>query len=613
MDSHLLQKSKIRRFFLAVFLVLLLLPQPAKSQGPPITARVNTTRISTDELVVLTVTVVDDSAQQPRPLLPRLDGLAVVDLDIATDVDLIDGQIHTEVIYTYRLQARRTGSLTIPPIAVKIDDQTYKTPPVSIEVSQGAAPAPSPGNAVIPEDISPPADMEGQDFFIEAEVDRVNPFVGQQIIYTFRFYQALQVYREPQYEEPLLTEFETMGLPVQEYNLDVAERTYLVTEIRTALFPNTPGDMTIGPARLMLPGNIYEEPVDLYTEPIEINVRSLPKNAPPGFNGAVGQYQVEASFSPQVAVVNQPSTLFVSVSGIGNIRDLPELAWPELEGWQAYNSLTSMTTAMEGNMFTGTRVYERVMVPGQIGEFVIPAIPFIYFDPIAVEYKRVDTESLSVKVIPAPTPDATALAVGAGPTSTPMAVAETELPVGESRIGLLAWFDLLNLGQRLVTPLAVVLFAGLCGLLPVALLLGVGGNWLWRRRTELFPASKREEPPEQPPLQEEPIQQPRQSIHPVLMAAMKESNNNYKAVDRALNLYLSDALKSSVNGLTRLELAKRLEQSGLEESLVARIDSCLVQSELGRYGPVTEDAGWSLMVETDALLFELDKVFGDEE
>ena len=263
-----------------------------------------------------------------------------------------------------------------------------------------SAPAPSPGNEVIPENISPPAALQGDDFFIEALVDLPAPYLEQQLIYTFRFYQALQVYREPQFEGPLFDGFETMGLPVQEYNLDAAGRTYLVTEIRTALFPTSPGKITIGPARLMLPGNIYEEPVDLYTEPIEIDTRPLPDNPPPGFNGAVGQYGIEAWFKPVEVAVHQPATLFVAVSGVGNIRELPDLNWPDMTGWQAYNSLTSLTSAMENNVMTGTRVYERVMVPSEIGDFTIPPISLVYFDPVAAEYRTINTDSLAVKVVP---------------------------------------------------------------------------------------------------------------------------------------------------------------------------------------------------------------------
>jgi hypothetical protein len=592
-------------------LLLGLFPAAVKGQDSPITAWVNSSTLSTDELVVLTVKVVDDSAQQPRPLLPRLDGLAVVDLDIATDVDLVNGEIHTEVIYTYRLQPRRTGLLTIPPVAVKIDDQTYKTAPISIRVSQGAAPAPSPGNEVIPSDVSPPANFEGDDFFIEALVDLPNPYLGQQLIYTFRFYQALQVYRQPQYEQPLFTEFETMGLPVQEYNLDAAGRTYLVSEIRTALFPASTGKVTIGPARLMLPGNIYEEPIDLYTEPIQLEVKPLPASPPPNFNGAVGQYEIEAWFNPPEATVNQPATLFVAVSGSGNIRELPELTWPELEGWQAYNSLTSLTTAMEDNVMSGTRVYERVMVPAQIGEFAIPPISLVYFDPIAAEYRTISTESLTAKVVPASTANQAAQAAPR-PTDTPLdIVTADEAPEAPATgVGASAWLELWELGRSLVTSMATVLLVGLCGVIPAAIVLGFGGNWVWRRRHTIFAEKESELPVAPRPAA--PLEQPSQSIHPALVTAMKDTSDNYKAVSQALNTYLSQALQTSVNGLTRAELTSRLGGLGLEQTLIERIEDSLTQSELGRFGPVTDDVGWSLMVETDDLLFKLDQTLGSD-
>ncbi len=588
-----------------LILLLILLPPPVRGQDSPITASVNLTELSTDELVVLTVTVVDDSPQQPRPILPRLDGLAVIDLDISTEVSLVNGQIQTEVTYTYLLQPRRTGLLTIPPVSVKIDDQIFKTAPISVRVGQGAPPAPSPGNAVNPDNISPPANLEGQDFFVEAQVSLAKPYVGQQFIYTFRFYQALQVYREPQYEGPLFSGFDTIGLPVREFNLDVADRTYLITEIRTGLFAKRPGNMTIGPARLMLPGNIYEEPIDLYTEQVEVDVKPVPDDAPPNFSGAVGQYEIKAWFSPQVAVVNQPSIFSVAVSGIGNIQEIPEPIWPELN-WRSYNSLTSLTTEMQGDLMTGTRVYEKVVIPDQVGEFTILEATFVYFDPVAAEYRTMTTEPFSVKIIPAPTPEPTVIAVA--PTATPVNVVALNTPaavVGEP-------FDSTASESRDTTwrfmPVAVILFLGICVAIPVAAILGAGGVWLWQRQ----------QPREVAPLariakKEEKLQQPAQQIHPALVVAMKTTNNNYKAVSQALNTYLSQVLKTSVNGLTRTELAERLREHGLAETLIERIADCLAQSEIGRYGPITDDAGWSLMTTADELLFELDQAFGPVE
>ena len=223
-------------------------------------------------------------------------------------------------------------------------------------------PAPSPGNAASPPNIVPPPGIEGQDFFVESVVDLPTPYVGQQVVYTFRFYQAIKLYRPPQHEMPIFNRMDTIGLPVQQYNLDVGNRTYLITEIRTALFPKTAGNVRIGPAQLVLPGNYFEEPVEFYTGPATLQVKTLPGNAPTGFNGAVGQYQIEAWFSPQIAVVNQPGTFSVAVSGTGNVHTLPEPIWPNLSGWRPYDSLTNATTEMSDGRMIGTRIYERLIM-----------------------------------------------------------------------------------------------------------------------------------------------------------------------------------------------------------------------------------------------------------
>jgi hypothetical protein len=590
---------------LSLILLLWGLPSPVQAQDSPITAAVNKTHYSTDELVILTVTVVDDSALQPRPILSRLDGLAVIDLDISTDVGLVNGKIHTEVTYTYRLQPRRTGTLTIPPVTVKIDGEIFKAAPLSLEVSQGAPPAPSSGNTARPANITPPAALQGQDFYIESQLDPSNPYLGQQLIYTFRFYQAIQVYRQPEYDGPLFTGFESMGLPVRQYNLDVNDRTYLITEIRTALFAKSPGRLTIGPARMMFPGNIYEEPVEMYTEPLTLEVKPLPGNAPPEFSGAVGQFKIESSLSPQVAIVTQPSTLFVALSGTGNIQALPEPLWPELNGWRIFESLSSLTTdtSPEGQM-TGTRMFERLVVADQTGEYTIPPAKYVYFDPVAGEYRTITSASLAVKVIPAPTPEPTPSAV-ATPAATAVTALSATTPLPDQQTVKPGLVDLPATRPALTWPVMGLLFIGLCGALPLAAVLGAGGVWWWQRRRTRGPAPLASKSTHQE------LRQPGQKIHPSLAAAMRINDDNYKTVSQALHHYLSDMLQLPVHGLTRTELARRLGQRGVSQGLIERIEGCLAQSEMSRFGPTSDDAGWSLMAETDALLRELDGAIRD--
>jgi hypothetical protein len=576
-------------------------PIDVYSEDPPITANLNHDHYTTDELVILSVTVInDDSPQQLKPNLPPLDGLSIVNFDIATSVRDINGRIQTEVIYTYQLQPRRTGDITIPPIAVDVDGRTYRTSPLSLTVSQGSAPAPSPGNAVPPVSIIPPTDLQGQDFFVESVVDVSSPYIGQQLVYTFRFYQAIKLYQKPQYDMPIFNGLDTIGLPVQEYNVEADGRAYLVTEIRTALFPKHDGSIVIGPARLTFPGNFFEDPIELLTNPVNLRVLPLPDNPPPGFNGAVGQYQMEASFSPQVAIANQPSTYQVAISGNGNIHVLPQPIWPILNGWRIFDSDSSLTTGMNGDVMTGTRIFELVIASDNLGDFNIPPTKLVYFDPVAAEYRSISTKSIPGRIIPAPTPNpktATAVAISALPTATPV-IFNSSSPFDNQPVNQILP-DSLEMSFPMALSIAAILFWIVCSAIPVAAVTGAGAVWMWHQKKH------------QVEKEATVLKQPSKTMHPTLAAALAQNNDNYKAASEAMNVYLSQALSVSATGLTRTELANHLHRRGVPKSLINKIKDYLARSEMGRFGPKSDDNGWELLARTDELLFELDKAFDE--
>jgi hypothetical protein len=582
-----------------VFLLLMLWPQNSAGQNLPITATVDKTNFLTDELVTLTVTVIDDSAQQPRPVLPRLDGLAVIDLDISTQVDIdnVNSKIVTEVIYVYLLQPRRTGLLTIPPVSVRIDEGVFKTPPISINVRQGSTGAET---DTLPNEVSPPADVQGKDFLIESEVNILTPYVNQQIIHTFRSYQAVEIVEETQYEPPSFAEFETMGLPVREYNMDIGSRTYRVTETRTALFPQTSGEITIVPERLKTQGSAADDLIDLYTDPLTVNVQPLPDNAPAGFAGAVGRYEVNTWVEPKTVIVHEPMSLFVSVSGTGNIHALPEPNWPNIENWRAYNTLSSLTADIQDDgLLAGVRVFERLIIPDKIGNFMVPPITVVYFDPTAGAYQTIVTEPQPIKVVAPPGKAALPTAVTALPTATPVSIAANVPGTQQPDLVNPSLFDSLEEKVGSV-PLVGGIFVLICLLIPLAVFAGAGSFWFWQRRSS--PATQKTEVKE--------ILTDPQQTHPILAQAMQHYEDNYKAVNRALVTYLETILGMPVSGLTRPEIARYLRRTGLNEHYVQRINDCLAQSETGRYGPMTDDGGWSLIAEADVLLFELDEFLG---
>jgi hypothetical protein len=603
-NNYTLKSISLSFVWLIVFL-LILLPQNVMGQDLPISASVEKANFLTDELITLTVTVIDDSAQQPRPVLPRLDGLAVIDLDISTEVDIdnITGKIATEVTYVYLLQPRRTGLLTIPPVSVRIDEEIFKTPPISINVSQGEAAPSISEDKTTPNEISPPEDVQGKDLLVESEVDVLTPYVNQQIIHTFRSYQAIELDEETQYAPPSFDEFETMGLPVREYNVEIGDRAYRVTEIRTALFPQSSGKITIVPERLKTQGNASEDLIDLYTDPLTVDVQPLPDNAPAGFAGAVGQYEVKAWVEPKTVIVHEPMSLFVSVSGTGNIHALPEPTWPNIEDWRAYNTLSSLAADIQDDgLMAGVRTFERLIVPDHIGNFTVPPITMVYFDPATDSYQTKVTQPQPIKVVAPPGKAVLPTAVTAQPTATPVSIAadipNTKQPdlVNPSLLGSLEE----SVGR---VPLLGGIFVLICLLVPLAAIAGAGSFWWWQRQSS---------PITQEPEFEEPPADP-QKTHPVLAQAMQKFNDNYKAVNQALITYLETILGMPISGLTRPEIARYLRRTGLNEHYVQRINDCLAQSEMGRYGPMTDDGGWSLMAEADELLFELDELFEESE
>ena len=113
-----------------------------------------------------------------------------------------------------------------------------------------ACSAPLPARAQIPS-ISGDSDA-----YVEALVDRTDPWQGQQITYTFRYYEAVDALRlpgilvgQPDYEAPDFANFWQEGeIEQTNYQQTIGDRTYNVSELHTVLFPTAAGPVTIPPA-----------------------------------------------------------------------------------------------------------------------------------------------------------------------------------------------------------------------------------------------------------------------------------------------------------------------------------------------------------------------------
>ena len=214
------------------------------------------TTLSTGEMLTLTIVVNDANASAPG--MPMLDGFQIVNTSKSSQLSIINGKISSLATYNYVLQPTRSGSLTIPGIPVTVDGQTYTTQPVTIEVTQGAAPARPAQPAAAPDASLPaPQGFNGQDMYVESVVDNPMPYVGQQVTHTFRFYRAVNYFGQPSYEAPNFSGFWSENDTQQiDYDVQAAGRIYRVVELKSVLFSTSAGEHTIDPANLTIPGSL---------------------------------------------------------------------------------------------------------------------------------------------------------------------------------------------------------------------------------------------------------------------------------------------------------------------------------------------------------------------
>jgi len=578
-------------YVLTVFLFALIFsggqtPLALAQDQVPITATVDRTILSTKEQLTLTVTVTGDFLDIPNPDLSQLADFVVVNSSTSTQVSIINGDLTTQGVFVYTLQPLREGGLVISPITINLSGQIYQTEPIDIRVVTSSAPLPTP--TVPPLE---PGTLGSQDFFVEAEVDNLQPYLGQQVTYTFKLYQAAGFIGQPDYQPPSFTNFWSQTIVNQPtYNMNAGGRDYLVTEIRTALFPANLGPVTISPAKIVIPNFPYQDIV-LETEAITVDVQSLPDGAPADFKGAVGQFEIRAGLSKNETVVNEPITLIVEIKGAGNIEALVEPPLPELPNWRVFESQAQSTVEVQGDRVYGTRRFERLIVPGQAGSYTIPPINFTYFDLEAGQYRTIASQPIPVMVKPGKGEDLPPPVAAAGPNKQEVALLASDIRHIKPVPAVLSGEETSLLNEPLYWSAWV---------LPVLL---VGGLWMWQNRRQYLltnAAYARS-------------QNARRAAQKILADAQRAGVDSYAAAHRALLGYLSDKLSRPTAGLTNDNLVNLLKTTRLDPALIERVQEALAQIDIGRFAPGSEAAVGSFLAETNKLINDLEKSFKDLE
>jgi hypothetical protein len=382
----------------------------------------------------------------------------------SSGMSVINGNMSQYKALSFILQPTHTGKFTIAGATAVVNGKRMRSNNISVIVhagGSGAAPSNSggfggfPGTQPFgPDPFGPPApeavDREdvlrpgenvkekiNRNLFVKVQVDRNTCYVGEPIVATYKLYSRLNADSRVT-KNPSLNGFSVYDMidpgsdavSVEKLN----GKAFTVHTIRKAqLIPLQSGSIDLDPVEVentvhfikggarQAPhrsgnrlqdlldrlsgeenlGPAVDENVTLDTKPLTITVKPLPEeNKPANFNGAVGNFTIEASLANKTVAAQDEATLHVVVKGKGN---LPVVTAPVV-GWPAGVDAFDPTAREEVNKtvvpMSGSKSFDFIFTARDSGQYLIPAINLSYFDPASQTYKSANSEPLELQVTP---------------------------------------------------------------------------------------------------------------------------------------------------------------------------------------------------------------------
>jgi hypothetical protein len=250
--------------------------------------------------------------------------------------------------------------------------------------------------------------------FLVSSTNKSNPFVGEEILLTYRLY-----FRDdaPKISDEVAPSFQ--GLWARETRPERFIKSITATvqgeQFRSAvvkqfrLVPVQSGKITIsGYSMLCTQPNISPDGTEFsdsrfrITAPaITISARALPEPVPEKLSGAVGVFSLNLLTDKQNLRIGEPLALKLVLTGTGSLLTL-ELPTPLLPESFRHNP-PERTTILnkESETSSGTITSTMIVWPQSAGDFQIPAIPLVVFNPEAQQFTTLHSKPVSISVAPA--------------------------------------------------------------------------------------------------------------------------------------------------------------------------------------------------------------------
>lgn len=390
-------------------------------------ASVDKNSVAMDDTIQYTLSVSGNSVgNAPNPTLPKFENLNVVGTSQASSFSFINGQTSVAKSFIYTLRPEKTGQAHIGQASININGQNYNTEPIDIKVTKAEGKSSQPGPQAGGRSRFPGVWDDFDDFFkspfpsrfpqpqavkdpvkVDLKASQNTVYVNQQILLTFTLYRRVNLLQNPQYGPPDTTGFWAVNLPTDKNTREVTLSgiKYLAQDFKTALFPTTAGNFTIGPATLIVQTDRFNSPQEIKTDPLKIKVLPLPNEGKPAnFSGAVGDYRLDVTLKQNEIERGQPIQITAKVSGRGNIQTISEPINSFPKEFKKLSSTGKEDLVKDQNGVSGSKSFEIVLIPLKEGRITLSPFEFSFFDPAKREYRTLKSRELSVNILPSKTP-----------------------------------------------------------------------------------------------------------------------------------------------------------------------------------------------------------------
>ena len=422
-----------RRVFVLIFLVGAAV-QFACADSPKITAVLTSSEVVVGETVRLEIQIDNARASAITPREIEVPGLQIHYTGESTQMTMRNFSVSSSITYSYTILPEKSGTYKIPPQTIRVGKDNLQTPELTLRVADSSrATAGKRGNRA-PSGSAPAGsgqNAEEKIAFAELLVPKKTAYVGEIIPVVLR----IGFNSRTQLREMAVPQINGQGFTVQklsegEKNLETIDgQSYVVFTYKTAISAARPGDFQIGPVEekanvlvarrssgarrrpfdpfsgedpfsdpFFMPfgGLMEQHEISIKSDPVPLEVKSLPSGAPANFSGAIGSFSMTAEANPKRVQVGDPITIKAAIAGRGNFdrMNAPELS--DERGWHKYPPSSNFKQDDDVGI-SGTKSFELVVSPNEKLTTIAPLV-FSYFDPAKDRYITLQSEAMPITV-----------------------------------------------------------------------------------------------------------------------------------------------------------------------------------------------------------------------